>query len=196
MKDNLEAFDPRFQPKVLGRKWTPGFSERPDLIVKDLSKSLVLEVRASELLASNNYLASGYTLRFPRVVKIRYDKDWKEAMTKDDLDTMIADFGNRQRLMADSSTRKRKLAEVYESGSESERRDDLEQLMRMENPKKKRLRKSEAAAETGLDKTKFKFKSKVVEYFREAEVDVTELHGVASSDMFTGMEFYIVNTDE
>lgn len=39
-------------------------------------------------------------------------------------------------------------------------------------------------------------KSKLVEYFREAEIDEAELHGVASSDMFAGMEFYIVNTDE
>ena len=69
--------------------------------MKDLSKSLVLEVKASELLASSNYLTSGYTLRFPRVIKIRYDKDWKDAMTKEDLDVMIADFGNKQRLMVD-----------------------------------------------------------------------------------------------
>ena len=27
-------------------------------------------------------------------------------------------------------------------------------------------------------------------------MDEAELHGVASSDMFEGMEFYVVNTDE
>ena len=47
-------------------------------------------------------------------------------------------------------------------------------------------------ADTGI-----KFRTnKVVEYFREAKIDETELHGVASSTMFEGMEFYIVNTDE
>ena len=35
-----------------------------------------------------------------------------------------------------------------------------------------------------------------MEYFRETEIDEAELHGVASSDIFAGMEFYIVNTDE
>ena len=39
-------------------------------------------------------------------------------------------------------------------------------------------------------------KSRLVEYFREAEIGEDELNGVASSDMFSGMEFYIVNTDE
>ena len=53
LKDNMETFDPRFQPRVIARKWQPGMSDRPDLIVKDLSKSVILEVKASELLASN-----------------------------------------------------------------------------------------------------------------------------------------------
>lgn len=113
---------------MLGRKWSPGFQERPDLIVRDLSKSLVVEVKASELLVSNNYLASGYTLRFPRILKVRYDKDWCEALSKQDLDSLIADYGNKQRLLADESTRKRKLAQVYESGSDSAKIDDLEDL--------------------------------------------------------------------
>ena len=53
LKDNMETFDPRFQPRVIARKWQPGMSDRPDLIVKDLSKSVILEVKASELLVSN-----------------------------------------------------------------------------------------------------------------------------------------------
>ena len=101
LRDNLEHFDPRFAPRIIGRKWSPGFSERPDLIIKDLSKSLVLEIRASELQSSSVYLSGGYTLRFPRVVRPRYDKDWSEAMKKEELDAVIADYGNKQRLLAD-----------------------------------------------------------------------------------------------
>ena len=117
LKDNLEAFDPRFSHRSIGRKWTPSMADRPDLMVKDISKSVVLEVKASELLQSSNYLASGYTLRFPRVVKVRYDKDYNEALNRDGLDSMIADFGNKQRLFADQATRKRRLNDLYESGS-------------------------------------------------------------------------------
>ena len=170
LKDNLETFDSRFQPRVIGRKWVPSMADRPDLIIKDLSKSVVLEVKASELLASTQYLASGYTLRFPRVVKVRYDKNWSEAMSKEDLDGMIADYGNKQRLLADQATRKRKINEVFESGSEiSDNGDDLDKLFQMKGdykPKKrtvKRFKKGEQ--EESKDSAKFKVKSKLVEYF-------------------------------
>ena len=114
------------------------------MIVKDLSKSVVLEVKASELVVSNSYLASGYTLRFPRTMRVRYDKPWDEAMSKQDLDTLISNYANKQRLVADSATRKRKLGDVYESGSGgSSDSDDLEKLLIMENrQKKKKVRKS------------------------------------------------------
>ena len=202
LKNNLETFDPRFQQRAIGRKWTPSQADRPDLIVKDLSKSVVLEVKASELLASTQYATGGYTLRFPRVVRVRYDKPWNEAMSKEDLDTLIADFGNKQRLFADQATRKRRLDEVYESGSDKgadggDSADDLEQLLSMAKPKRGKKRLKQAAGDNdGASGAKFRVKSKLVEYFREVEIDEAELRGVASSEMLSGMEFYIVNTDE
>ena len=65
--------------------------------------------------------------------------------------------------------------------------------------KTKRLRTSSdtmTGNNAAANGNKLNIKSKLVEYFQEPEVDEAELHGVASSDMFTGMEFYIVNTDE
>lgn len=41
---------------------------------------MILEIKAAEFIKSNNFPCD-YTLRFPRVEKIRYDKDWHEAMT-------------------------------------------------------------------------------------------------------------------
>lgn len=32
------------------------------------------------------------TLRFPRVLKIRYDKSWNEAMNREQLEKLIQDF--------------------------------------------------------------------------------------------------------
>lgn len=32
------------------------------------------------------------TLRFPRVLKIRYDKSWNDAMKRDQLEKLISDF--------------------------------------------------------------------------------------------------------
>jgi DNA ligase-4 len=44
----------------------------PDVYVKDAKKSLILEVKASEIIKSDNFI--GYSLRFPRLMKIRNDK--------------------------------------------------------------------------------------------------------------------------
>ena len=66
---------------------------KPDVIIKDLSKSVVLEVKASELQSTGMY-PTGYTLRFPRVMRIRNDKPWNEAMNITDLNQMIADHGS------------------------------------------------------------------------------------------------------
>ena len=72
-------------------------SERPDCVVHDLSKTIVLEVRAAEMVMSDQY-PTRRTLRFPRVVKVRYDKPWTEAMTKDELDQTIENFHSQRRL--------------------------------------------------------------------------------------------------
>lgn len=50
--------------------------------------SVILEVKAAEIIRANTFIP-GYTLRFPRVVKIRYDKDWNECLDEPDLVKMI-----------------------------------------------------------------------------------------------------------
>ena len=54
-------------------------SDRPDAFIADPSKSIVLEVKAGEVVPSDVYPCR-YTLRFPRVLKIRFDKDWHEGL--------------------------------------------------------------------------------------------------------------------
>ena len=39
-----------------------------------------------------------YTLRFPRVLKIRYDKNWDEAFTDAELKELVANFQQNRRL--------------------------------------------------------------------------------------------------
>jgi hypothetical protein len=73
-------------------------ADRPDVYINDVSKSVVLEIRAGELQVSDQY-PTMYTLRFPRVLKIRYDKCWDEAFTDADLKELIANFQNNRRLM-------------------------------------------------------------------------------------------------
>lgn len=53
--------------------------EKPDVWIEP-SKSIVLEVKATEVLASDKF-KTGYTLRFPRVERIREDKSWSDCLT-------------------------------------------------------------------------------------------------------------------
>lgn len=61
--------------------------DKPDCWVSSLGKSIVLEIKAAEITASESYPAR-FTLRFPRVVKIRYDKEWSEAQTMKDIEEL------------------------------------------------------------------------------------------------------------
>ena len=62
--------------------WNPSSGEKPDVLVDNPKNSYLIEVKAAEITKSRSF-PSEYTLRFPRVVKIRYDKDWYECMTNE-----------------------------------------------------------------------------------------------------------------
>jgi DNA ligase 4 len=61
-----------FIPSYLTSIWNPSSGDRPDAYVDSPEHSLVVEVKASELMNSTTFPA-GYTLRFPRMLKIRED---------------------------------------------------------------------------------------------------------------------------
>lgn len=56
-----------------------GDKERPDVWIKP-SDSVVLKVKASSVEVSPSF-KTGYTLRFPRFLEFRSDKDWQSALT-------------------------------------------------------------------------------------------------------------------
>jgi DNA ligase-4 len=59
----------------------------PDVYIQSLENTLVLEVKCGEIIQVEN--ACGFTLRFPRVVKIRNDKSFKDCMTSKDIQEMF-----------------------------------------------------------------------------------------------------------
>jgi len=72
LKSKLKVFKKSNVPS-----WLEVAKEKPDVIVHPRD-SLVVQVRASEILASSSY-AARFTLRFPRIVKFREDKNYKDA---------------------------------------------------------------------------------------------------------------------
>ncbi|XP_072434255.1 DNA ligase 4 isoform X1 [Chiloscyllium punctatum] len=61
-------------------------TEKPEVYIEPCN-SVILQVKAAEIVSSDMY-KTGCTLRFPRIEKIRDDKDWHDCMTLHDLDQL------------------------------------------------------------------------------------------------------------
>ncbi|XP_018418656.1 PREDICTED: DNA ligase 4 [Nanorana parkeri] len=59
-------------------------TEKPEVYIQP-GNSVILQVKAAEIVPSDMY-KTNCTLRFPRIEKIREDKNWYECMTVDDLE--------------------------------------------------------------------------------------------------------------
>ncbi|CAH8478891.1 unnamed protein product [Schistosoma curassoni] len=70
-------------PNSSSTEWLCVNSERPDVWIAPQS-SLVLQLHGAELIQSDSY-SCGMTLRFPRVVAIRYDKNWCDSLSMSEL---------------------------------------------------------------------------------------------------------------
>lgn len=71
--------------------WEPAAAELPDVWIEPRKlftqilyflpfRSKILEIKASSINETVKFKA-GYTLRFPRVIRIRDDKNWNECLT-------------------------------------------------------------------------------------------------------------------
>lgn len=72
------------KPLFIPSNWNPGVNDRPDIYIDNPKDSIILELKAAEITPSNTF-PTDYTLRFPRVEKIRWNKNWDEVMTTEDL---------------------------------------------------------------------------------------------------------------
>lgn len=57
----------------------------PDYVAKDPKKAPIWEVTGAQFSESDRHTASGLSIRFPRVTRIRDDKDWSSATTLNQL---------------------------------------------------------------------------------------------------------------
>ncbi|CAJ1327834.1 unnamed protein product [Effrenium voratum] len=114
LRPHLRRYDPHRVPGWMGG-WRGGPKSKPDAVLDDPSKGFVMEVRAAEIVPSEEY-EFGHTLRFPRAVKpIREDKEWSDANTEKDLREFLVD-GARNAL----SKRGRAKVEVRSEGEDTD----------------------------------------------------------------------------
>ncbi len=83
MKSLWKKYDMRLPPKLYGN-WSPAVKERPDVFVDDVSNTIILELKAAEITASDTF-PTKLTLRFPRVLNVRFDKGIGDAMRFEDV---------------------------------------------------------------------------------------------------------------
>ena len=87
IRNNLRPFWKKYDsknPPALFGQWKPAQSEKPDVYIDDPSISIILEVKAAEIVPSESF-PSKITLRFPRVEKTRFDKNWNEVLQYNEL---------------------------------------------------------------------------------------------------------------
>lgn len=77
-EDKWHDWDPNRPPKKY-IELAGGDRERPDCWIKP-DDSLVFQVKAASVDGSDSFM-TGFTLRFPRFMKIRHDKDWQSALS-------------------------------------------------------------------------------------------------------------------
>ncbi|OAG44790.1 hypothetical protein AYO21_00751 [Fonsecaea monophora] len=85
--------------------------ERPDVWIKP-SDSLVVQVKAAQVTASDDY-GLGKTLRFPRFMRLRRDKDWKTALSVDefrDLQVKVEDAEKERAMKVDQQRKEKRKA--------------------------------------------------------------------------------------
>lgn len=84
LEDNWHKYDKKKPPLKI--TLAQGHKEKPDLWI-DPTKSTILQVKAAEIINSGRF-KTGCTLRFPRVEKVRSDKNWNECLTLKELEEL------------------------------------------------------------------------------------------------------------
>ncbi|EAR99063.1 ATP-dependent DNA ligase (macronuclear) [Tetrahymena thermophila SB210] len=87
-------------PSFIIQNWKPGEKDKPDAYILSPQNSLILEIRATEIIQSSQY-PTNYTLRFPRFEKFRRDKDWFDCMKFNEIIEMTQNLKKKEQKESD-----------------------------------------------------------------------------------------------
>jgi DNA ligase-4 len=183
-----KKYDSKNPPTLFGN-WKPAQSEKPDVYLDDPSTSIILEVKAAEIVPSETFPAK-VTLRFPRVVKTRFDKSWNDALQYDEL----------IKLYDISLNNVKKNNELYKSDSNNDG-NVLQHKHIIKRGKRKNIMNSlESEADSDISSEEFRGKknkkdeiySRILPSFRDT--DTTYVNKI--SNLFQGFQFLILLLDD
>lgn len=181
IRPHLRRYDPRRAPNWLGG-WRGSGKSKPDVILESPAHGFVMEVRAAEIIPSDDF-EFGHTLRFPRAVRpIREDKDWNDCATENDLREFL--HGGRGVL---TSKRMRPKVEVRSDGEETD--DERAQ------PSKRRRSGGGGGGAPFGGQTRMAFRRKpsfgILDGFRETDTSNVPV----ASQLLRGAEIFVVAGD-
>jgi len=188
IRPHLRRYDAHRAPAWLGG-WRGAGKSKPDAILESPRHGFVMEVRAAELVPSDEY-SFGHTLRFPRAVTaIRTDKDWCDAATEVDLRDFIQ--GGRSQL---TLRRVRPKVEVHSDGEDDTDEGD-------QHSRAKRRKGGKGGAGKGCGSGLLSVRTGgglrrshsfgVLDGFREADTT----HVPVASQLLHGAEVFVLNGD-
>ncbi|GAB4853505.1 hypothetical protein Ancab_017696 [Ancistrocladus abbreviatus] len=96
-------------PKKTGPRFyqvTNNSKERPDVWIESPEKSIILSITSDIRAISSEVFAAPYSLRFPRIDRVRYDKPWHECLDVQSFKELVhSSNGTTQRRANDESLR-------------------------------------------------------------------------------------------
>jgi len=188
LRAHWKKYDSKNPPTLFGN-WKPAQSEKPDVFLDDPSVSIILEVKAAEIVPSETFPAK-VTLRFPRVVKTRFDKSWNDALQYDEL----------IKLYDISLNNVKKNNELYKTDSNNDG-NVLQHKHIIKKGKRKNIMNSlESEADSDISSEEFRGKknkkdeiySRILPSFRDT--DTTYVNKI--SNLFQGFQFLILLLDD
>jgi len=188
LRAHWKKYDTKNPPTLFG-DWKPAQSEKPDVFLDDPSASIILEVKAAEIVPSETFPAK-VTLRFPRVVKTRFDKSWNDALQYDEL----------IKLYDISLNNVKKNNELYKSDSNNDGNVVQHKHIIKKGKRKNIMNSLESEADSDISSQEFRGKknkkdeiySRILPSFRDT--DTTYVNKI--SNLFQGFQFLILLLDD
>ena len=183
LRNKWKRYETRAPPSLFGQ-WNAAMSDRPDVYIDDPSESIILEIKAAEIVASETF-PTKVTLRFPRLNRVRLDKSWNEALKYDEL----LQYYNTSTVAINNNNT------LYNTGSTQVQHKHI-----IKRGKKERMMNTLDDLKCGISiddleviKTKKTQKySKILENYRDTDTsNITK-----KSTLFTGFQFLVLSLDE
>lgn len=181
LRNKWKKYESRAPPSLFGQ-WTPAMADRPDVYLDDPSDSIIFEVKAAEIVSSESF-PTKVTLRFPRLVKARYDKSWSDGLKYNELlqyyNTSTINI-NANNTLYNTGNSLVQHKHIIKGGKKKKGLDTLDEL------------EIELVGGVEAKKTrKIEKHSKILENFRDTDTSsITK-----KSNLFAGLQFLVLSLD-